>query len=231
MRLAGRLAAVLWVLAVGSAAFADDSVDRPQSLRITAVQLNPGGFQPCPDSALALGMPVGQRNPDAAYLKCVTAHVTIGVVAGAGGGYPTLHATLEGWGFALLAGGTRYDGRSPPQLYDEYYDVGTTGAPGARSWTLNAVAVTYYDGKLDWPAQSQGSSLTGAGPPAAIRDHLLSPGAEIEFSIQGTDAPRVQCRYLRPTPPAPDRLLCDGLPHGIDARPALGHPDRPAGLH
>jgi hypothetical protein len=197
---------------------ASGALDRPPAdgsssggpLRITGVRLNPGGFLPCPDSNLPLGMLNGRRNPDADQIKCVTAEVTI--QGSRGDDYPTLHAALEGWGFAVLAGGERYDYRSPAQLYPEHYDVGAVGPPGAGRWSWNALAVTYYDGKLEWAGQPEPTGSLIASAPEPIRDHLRSPGAWVEFSIVGSSAPVVRCRYLGPSPPAPDRLICDGLP-------------------
>ena len=209
---------------------ANPSDSGPQVVRISDVRLNPGGFQPCPDSNLPLGMPVGQRNPDAAYLKCVTASVTVEVVQGAGGGYPNLAGALEGWGFSVIDG-RRYDYRSPVQHYPGSYVVGAVGAPGLRSWTWNALAVTYYDGKLEWANPSQPGSLAGNSVPVTIRDRLRTEGASLELSIPGASAPPVRCRYFGPVAPAPDRLVCDGLPHDRPGpRERMGG-DGPNGLH
>jgi hypothetical protein len=195
------------------------------SLRIVDVRLVRGGFQPCPDSRLALGMPSGQRNPDAQYLTCVTAEVTVAAEQGAYNGYPTLAAALEGWGFAVIDG-RRYDYRSSPQLYQQTYEFGATGAPGEAEWTWPSAVVTYYDGKLEWANEGPpGGSVAGSTTPAPIREHLRSPGAVVVFTLRGVAAPAVTCRYFGAAGVAPDRLVCEGLPRERP-RPTLhGHED------
>jgi hypothetical protein len=229
-RLAGAMAGVLALVALTSAAaqgmrptvgaaaartaerVADQAASGPPVLRIVDVRLNPGGFQPCPDSELAVGMPFGHFNPDAQYLKCVTAQVTVAAVQGTENDYPTLAAGLEAWGFAVIDA-RRYDYRSPPQLYQQTYRFGATGPQGQSRWTWPTAVVTYYDGKLEWANPGPpGGSLAGSNVPAVIRDHVSSAGALVVLTIAGADAPSVRCRYFGPNGASGDRLVCSGLP-------------------